>query len=652
MIFTKMVGICGLCLMSCMLADTITVHNRSNKKVFVALYYKHGSRTYRIDTPVNIESLTYVMLERPAYRTEYKMIIEDDGAAKLGYDRKIFIALTADQLKEELLRVERKKLASQNIGKLQGDTFYIAELNFRLKGFNSFEWHLIHPMIEAGEHLVDSAVQVMRDNVKKLLPAVKLNPHKKISAVVRQGNQLCEDEYLYRCARKINVKHTLEKLFDMSISDDVVPTVAVVASGGGFRAMLATIGFLSGLEQLGLLDAVTYISSLSGSTWAVGSWVASGLPITSFKTELIPHLASGLLHVTFPEVSLLIDAILTKWCFDQPITSVDFYGTLVGNKLLKDFDKKRHLVYLSEQAGLLKEGKWPLPIYTAIHVRSHLTPEWCEFTPYEIGGAWLGHYVPSWAYGRRFDKGESLDYAPEQSLSNHFGVFGSAFSMTFAQMYEIIKDKISTDAIKKVLERILEDIGNQRLTVPCFYNFTFGMDSSPIQNYQHIKLVDASFDFNLPYPPVSGERPERKPDILIFLDASTTIAGVPALKKAASYAKKHHLAFPLINDPDISKKAITVLKNEDDRNCPVIIYMPWIKDIELWNNKKDEMQFDSFRCYLDYFDPKECIQSFCITPNFVYNQHQAEQVCALAEFNMKASGDTLFEIIKAYIKEK
>lgn len=647
-----MVSICGLCLISCMLADTITVHNRSNKKVFIALYYKHGSRAHRIDPAVKIEPLTYVTLERPVYRSEHKMVNEGEYDAKFGYDRKFFIALTPDQLKDELSRVERKNLASQNIGKMQGDTFYIAELSFRLKGFNSFEWHVIRPMIEAGERLVDGAIQIMRDNVKKLLPAVKLNPYKRISTIVRQGNQLCEQEYSYRCARKINVKHTLEKLFDISIPDNAVPTIAIVASGGGFRAMLATIGFLSGLEQLGLLDAVTYISSLSGSTWAVGSWVASGMPIISFKTKLIPQLASGLLHVSFPEVSLLIDAILTKWCFDQPITSVDFYGALVGNKLLKDFDKKRHLVYLSDQAELLKEGKWPLPIYTAIHVRSHLTPEWCEFTPYEIGGAWLGHYVPSWAYGRKFDKGESIDYAPEQALSIHFGVFGSVFSMTLKQMYEIIRDKISKDAIKKIIERILEDIGHQRLTIPCFHNFTFGMNASPIQNYRHIKLVDASFDFNLPYPPVSGERPERKPDILIFLDASTTIEGVPALKCAASYAEKHNLAFPIINDPDISKRALTVLKDKDNLSCPIIIYMPWVKDIELWNSKKYEMQFDSFRQYLDYFDPKDCIHSFCVTANFMYNQRQAEQVCALAEFNMKASGDILFETIKAYIEKE
>ena len=45
------------------------------------------------------------------------------------------------------------------------------------------------------------------------------------------------------------------------------PGVAVVHSGGGFRGMMATCGVFKGLHKAGLLDLITYMSGLSGSTW-------------------------------------------------------------------------------------------------------------------------------------------------------------------------------------------------------------------------------------------------------------------------------------------------------------------------------------------------------------------------------------------------
>ena len=46
-----------------------------------------------------------------------------------------------------------------------------------------------------------------------------------------------------------------------------VPVIAVLGSGGGTRAMTSLYGSLAGLQELGLLDAVTYLSGVSGSTW-------------------------------------------------------------------------------------------------------------------------------------------------------------------------------------------------------------------------------------------------------------------------------------------------------------------------------------------------------------------------------------------------
>lgn len=46
-----------------------------------------------------------------------------------------------------------------------------------------------------------------------------------------------------------------------------VPVIAIMATGGGTRSMVALYGHLLGLQKLNLLDCSTYITGLSGATW-------------------------------------------------------------------------------------------------------------------------------------------------------------------------------------------------------------------------------------------------------------------------------------------------------------------------------------------------------------------------------------------------
>lgn len=46
-----------------------------------------------------------------------------------------------------------------------------------------------------------------------------------------------------------------------------IPVIAIMATGGGIRAMTSLYGQLAGLRELGLLDCISYITGASGSTW-------------------------------------------------------------------------------------------------------------------------------------------------------------------------------------------------------------------------------------------------------------------------------------------------------------------------------------------------------------------------------------------------
>lgn len=54
--------------------------------------------------------------------------------------------------------------------------------------------------------------------------------------------------------------------------------------------------------------------------------------------------------------------------------------------------------------------------------------QWFEMTPYEVGSDELAAWVPTWAFGRRFEQGRSVPGAnlPEQSLALLLGMCTSA----------------------------------------------------------------------------------------------------------------------------------------------------------------------------------------------------------------------------------
>lgn len=87
-------------------------------------------------------------------------------------------------------------------------------------------------------------------------------------AYVRTGLDLCPQEISYLAARRARMRESFARYmgWDPScIHPDDVPTVAFGGSGGGYRAMLAMLGYSLAMKQAGLWDMLTYIAGVSGS---------------------------------------------------------------------------------------------------------------------------------------------------------------------------------------------------------------------------------------------------------------------------------------------------------------------------------------------------------------------------------------------------
>jgi phospholipase A2 len=434
-------------------------------------------------------------------------------------------------------------------------------------------------------------------------PAVKANTYANTVAKLRSSNTLPQEERDYLKKRSAKVKVALESLLGKKLNGKYIPKIAFIASGGGARAMLSTVGWHDGADEVGLLDALTYDVGLSGGTWGIGYWLSSGMTPRNFQNTLktqmtfgilpVKGLESGTIFPTGEESKMILEAMLAKLSYDQPVGLVDFYGGLLANRFLDYLAGQRHVFALHDLRARIANGDVPMPIFTAInaddgtHEKNRHLVRWIEFTPYEVGASWLGGFVPSWGYGRRFVDNQSVDFSPPQSFGFQTGTYGSAFAFDFRRGVEEVlttafKNPVIVAGVTKLIEKLANpsaaEFGQTRLSTASVNNFAIdapGADED-IRDKEHLRFADGGLAFNLPYPPVSGERPERMADVMIFLDASGSLEshGSQEFKLATDYAAAKGLKFPKVTIKDLEKKPISVFMDTNDPSTPVVIYLP------------------------------------------------------------------------------
>ncbi len=510
----------------------------------------------------------------------------------------------------------------------------------------------------------------VNDEYKKKLEAS--SPRGPEKAHARVGlNSECPEEQNYLRNRLPRVHACLTK-HDIIKKSDQPPLIAVVASGGGVRAMVATLGALQGLQASDLMDAVTYLCGLSGSTWAIGPWISSGINIDEFAPTMVRQLAEGAMvnpsglatiitgDVNFPRILATVTSPYSyKKANELPYTTVDIYAGYLQHYLLPDNLK---FCYLSQQAAKINAGTLPLPIYTAIRAdgktdskteaveKEELTlgplGQWYQFTPYEIGATWLdrnnkGIFIPTWAFGRSFFNGESINTIFEQPLALYMAIFGSAFALSVRKAIDSGVPVIAQLGI--ILPLLVEE--RRQIIAARYNNFTSGMPESIIGRRQYMKMADAGLAFNLPYPPISGEQGGRKADVIVFIDASDDVASPGSeLRLVEKYARNKHLKFPDLDNQEINinsmqaelqetsfetriNQAVRIFMSYDPQ-CPLVIYIRF-------NTNEPLVQ--------------KCVQNgVCGTFNFVYPQKMANDLLSMMKYKIIGNANAIAHTINMH----
>ncbi|XP_074091264.1 cytosolic phospholipase A2 beta-like isoform X1 [Macrotis lagotis] len=450
---------------------------------------------------------------------------------------------------------------------------------------------------------------------------------------VRLGFGLCDEEQVFLKKRKQVVAKALKQVLQLQdeLQEDEIPVVAIMATGGGIRAMTSLFGQLSGLKELGLLDCVSYITGASGSTWAMASlyedpdWSQKDLagPTTAVRAQ-----------VTKSKLSVLAPSRLQRYRKELKERAQQGYPScftnlwaLLNEALLHD---EPHNYKLSDQQEALEHGQNPLPIYCALNTKEkNLSTfefgEWVEFSPYEVGIPKYGAFVPSELFGSQFFMGRLMKRLPESRICFLEGIWSNLYAANLQDsLYwssepdqfwdrwaqdQIILDKEETPSLKmeeppsttSKIAKFFTDLLTRRPLAEASHNFLHGLhfhqdyfqhphfsawkgtkldgypnQLTPVEPY--LCLLDVGYFINTSCPPLLI--PTRQVDLILSLDYNLQGA-FQQLELVGRYCQQQGIPFPPIT-PSPEDKALPqechIFSDPESLAAPVVLHFPLVND--------------------------------------------------------------------------
>ncbi|XP_032300964.1 cytosolic phospholipase A2 epsilon-like isoform X3 [Coturnix japonica] len=452
---------------------------------------------------------------------------------------------------------------------------------------------------------------------------------------LRLGFDLCAEEKDFICKRKKVVAAALKNVLhlDEDLQEDEVPVVAVMTTAGGVRSMTSMFGSLLALQELGVLDCISYISGLSATTWTMSklyedvNWSQKDLrgPIDDIQKYVI----KSKLHCFSTDHLKYYEKELCKRKLEgHKLSFTDLWGLFIDSMLHNEENTHK----LSDQQLAVNQGQNPLPIYLALNVRDKFSTldfkEWVEFTPYEVGSLKYGAFVRSEDFGSEFFMGHLMKKIPESRICFLEGTWSNIFSESFMDVVYLsghsedfwhrwtrgtehpieehpalpMRPHEQTTRLslpKGYLSNALREMLTGRPSVSYYHNFLKGLqlhnkylenerfcmwkdtvlDSSPNELNamgDYLKLVDTAFFINTSCPPFL--RPERKVDVILHLNYSGGSQTRP-LDLFSEYCLEQGIPFPCTElSPEDREHLKECYVFEDSLEAPILVYFPLVCD--------------------------------------------------------------------------
>ncbi|NXX46355.1 PA24E phospholipase, partial [Tricholaema leucomelas] len=241
---------------------------------------------------------------------------------------------------------------------------------------------------------------------------------------VRLGFDLCAQEKDFIHKRRKVVAAALKKVLQLEedLQEDEVPVVAIMTTGGGTRALTAMYAHLLSVQELNVLDCVSYITGLSGTTWTMSNlyedpgWSQKDLKET-LNDARKQVLKNKFLACFAPDrLKYYLKELCQREQEGHQICFTDLWGLIIETMLHEKEDSHK----LTDQQQALNQGQNPLPIYLSLNVKDKISDqdfrEWVEFTPYEVGFPKYGAFIRAEDFGSEFFMGRLMKKIPESRI--------------------------------------------------------------------------------------------------------------------------------------------------------------------------------------------------------------------------------------------
>ncbi|NXG83852.1 PA24E phospholipase, partial [Stercorarius parasiticus] len=524
---------------------------------------------------------------------------------------------------------------------------------------------------------------------------------------LRLGFDLCAEEQDFICKRKKVVAAALKNLLhlDEDLQEDEVPVVAVMTTAGGVRSMTAMFGSLLGLQELGVLDCVSYISGLSATTWTMAklyedtNWSQKDLgePIGDIRKQVIK---SKLRCFSLDHMKYYEKELCERKQEGHKLSFTDLWGLFIDCMLHHQESTQK----LSDQQLAVNQGQNPLPIYLSLNVKDDFSTldfkEWVEFTPYEVGFLKYGAFVRSEDFGSEFFMGHLMKKIPESRICFLEGTWSNIFSQNFMDAVYLSghsedfwhrwtrgtehdieehpalpkkphEQPTCLSVPKGCLSNSLREMMTGRPVVSTYHNFLKGLqlhnkylenesfcmwkdtvlDSSPNQLNEmgdYLKLIDTAFFINTSCPPIL--RPERKVDVILHLNYSGGSQTLP-LDLFSEYCLEHGIPFP---GTELSQEDREHLKEcyvfEDSLEAPILAYFPLVCDT-FQKYKAPNVERGPTEMEQGRVDVSNCIAPYG-TGLLTYTEENFNKLLNLCSYNILNNKHLILQALQTAVERK
>ena len=411
---------------------------------------------------------------------------------------------------------------------------------------------------------------------------------------------LCPEERAHVQARQAVIEPAVHKFVGLEgVQLEKYPSVSLCFSGGAYRSMVCTQGFLLGAQEIGLLDTTKYISTLSGSTWTVANYMLRahrhGVSLTEFRHILQKRIEKHIFDLSDYELDDFVKELWRIFNERLKFEAGDLWGAIIADRLFGDLRGVQDITF-GEIRKFMKSGScdMPFPLF-ALALSDEFPYEWLEVNPFITGSDYLGCYIPTSLLDTKFRSGYCYKRYRERSLGWFLGAFGSAYNFSFGDMLMFLSKRTNSARLINMLGKIIDEnnLHERRFLTSPIHNFAWNMSGVPMSSRKNIEVSDAGMAFNLPIAFLLREN--RKSDVIFACDASLGAENedYEELRFASAYARRKGIKFPSIQNPVKIDEYVLLFEDESDPEVPTIVYFANPIPIKSRDFKYSKEQFDS-----------------------------------------------------------